>query len=218
MNPIDSDLTLNSTNCLLIVSFFFLISWVMDSYRNHLPAKDSTNIGGQSLALKAGAAGSLLYLLAFIIYVFLKRCDSCTIKFKMRAGGASSRPVEEAWNKEVGCNHNKLAYIYIYQRTSRMKWCLMFLMFLLSMTCFAALPFENGNWQFEVPWFYFFMVTLKNLIVFLVIECLDPIVFIYLFIFGTLSLSLSRFINFYLRYVPVVSSVSYKWLNWLCSN
>jgi hypothetical protein len=31
-----------------------------------------------------------------------------------------------------------------------------------------------------------------------------------------LSLSLSRFINFYLRYVPVVSSVSYKWLNWLC--
>jgi len=68
----------------------------MDSYRNHLPAKDSTNIGGQSLALKAGAAGSLLYLLAFIIYVFLKRCDSCTIIFKMRAGGASSRPVEEA--------------------------------------------------------------------------------------------------------------------------
>jgi hypothetical protein len=46
--------------------------------------------------------------------VFLKRCDSCTIIFKMRAGGASSRPVEEAWNKEVGCNHNKLAYIYIY--------------------------------------------------------------------------------------------------------
>ncbi|KAL9337358.1 hypothetical protein Peur_069127 [Populus x canadensis] len=66
------------------------------AYRNHLPAKDSTNIGGQSLALKAGAAGSLLYLLAFIIYVFLKRCDSCTIIFKMRAGGASSRPVEEA--------------------------------------------------------------------------------------------------------------------------
>jgi hypothetical protein len=87
--------------------------------------------------------------------VFLKRCDSCTIIFKMRAGGASSRPVEEAWNKEVGCNHNKLAYIYIYiyiyQRTSRMKWCLMVLMFLLSMTCLAALPCENGNWQFEVP-------------------------------------------------------------------
>jgi hypothetical protein len=78
--------------------------------------------------------------------VFLKRCDSCTIIFKVRADDASSRPVEEAWNKEVGCNHNKLAYTYIYQRTSRMKWCLMFL---LRMTCLAALPCENGNWQFE---------------------------------------------------------------------
>ena len=188
----------------------------MDGYNNHPPAQDSTNIGGQSLALKGGAAGSLLFLLAFIIYVFLKRCDSCTIIFKVRADDASSRPVEEAWNKEVGCNHNKLAYIYIYQRTSRMKWCLMFLMFLLRMTCLAALPCENGNWQFEVPWFYFFMVKLKNLIVFLVIECLDPIVF-YLFIYIWNSLSLSRFINFYLRHVPVVSSVSYNWLNWLCS-
>jgi hypothetical protein len=27
----------------------------------------------------------------------------------------------------------------------------MFLMFLLSMTCLAALPCENGDWQFEVP-------------------------------------------------------------------
>ncbi|KAJ6969770.1 hypothetical protein NC653_034348 [Populus alba x Populus x berolinensis] len=52
----------------------------MDGYNNHPPAQDST-IGGQSLALKGGAAGSLLFLLAFIIYVFLKRCD-CTIIFK----------------------------------------------------------------------------------------------------------------------------------------
>ncbi|KAG6745630.1 hypothetical protein POTOM_050128 [Populus tomentosa] len=67
-----------------------------DSISNHPPAQDSTNIGGQSLALKGGAAGSLLFLLAFIIYVFLKRCDSCTIIFKVRPGDASSRPVEEA--------------------------------------------------------------------------------------------------------------------------
>jgi hypothetical protein len=68
----------------------------MDGYSNHPPAQEySTNIGGQSLALKGGAAGSLLFLLAFIIYVFLKRCD-CTIIFKVRADDASSRPVEEA--------------------------------------------------------------------------------------------------------------------------
>ncbi|KAJ6874716.1 hypothetical protein NC652_034423 [Populus alba x Populus x berolinensis] len=67
----------------------------MDGYNNHPPAQDST-IGGQSLALKGGAAGSLLLLLAFIIYVFLKRCDSCTIIFKVRADDASSRPAEEA--------------------------------------------------------------------------------------------------------------------------
>ncbi|KAJ6868172.1 hypothetical protein NC651_033272 [Populus alba x Populus x berolinensis] len=53
----------------------------MDGYNNHPPSQDST-IGGQSLALKGGAAGSLLLLLAFIIYEFLKRCDSCTIIFK----------------------------------------------------------------------------------------------------------------------------------------
>ncbi|KAJ6868171.1 hypothetical protein NC651_033271 [Populus alba x Populus x berolinensis] len=62
---------------------------------NYPPAQDSTNNGGQSLALKGGAAGSLL-LLAFIMYVFLKRCESCTIIFKVRADDASSRPVEEA--------------------------------------------------------------------------------------------------------------------------
>ncbi|KAL9374797.1 hypothetical protein Peur_031676 [Populus x canadensis] len=67
----------------------------MDGYSNHPPAQDSTNIGGQSLALKGGAAGSLLFLLAVIIYVFLKRCD-CTIMFEVRADDASSRPVEEA--------------------------------------------------------------------------------------------------------------------------
>ncbi|KAJ6868176.1 hypothetical protein NC651_033276 [Populus alba x Populus x berolinensis] len=66
----------------------------MDGYYNHPPAQDSTNIGGQSLALKGGAAGSLLLLLGVIIYVFLKRCD-CTFIFRVRADDASSRPVEE---------------------------------------------------------------------------------------------------------------------------
>jgi hypothetical protein len=59
------------------------------------------------------------------------------------------------------------------------------------MTSLAALPCGNyGNWQFEEAstlmfffFFFLFRVRLKNLIVFLVIECLDPIVFIYLFMF-----------------------------------
>jgi len=149
----------------------------MDGYSNHLPAQDSTTIGGQYLALIGGAAGSLLFLLALIIYVFLKRCD-CTMTFRMRSGDASIRPVEEAWwNKEVGyCNYNKLAYTHThtYQRTSSwMKWCLIFL---LRMTCLAALPCENGKWQFEEAstlmfffffFFFFFRVRLKNLIEFL---------------------------------------------------
>jgi len=95
----------------------------MDGDSNHPPAQDSPNIGGQSLALKGGAAGSLLFLLAFIIYVFLKKCDSCTIIFKLRADDASSRPVEEAWNEEVGCNYNKLAYTYISKDfKDEVKW------------------------------------------------------------------------------------------------
>jgi hypothetical protein len=77
------------------------------------------------------------------------------------------------------------------------------------MTCLAALPCENGNWQFEEAstlMFVFYGYTEK----FNRISRNRMFRSYCLYLYLELSLSLSRFINFYLRYVPVVSSVSYK--------
>ncbi|KAL9337353.1 hypothetical protein Peur_069126 [Populus x canadensis] len=67
----------------------------MDGYNQYPPAQDFAT-GGQSLAVKGGVAGGLLFLLlAFIIYVFLKS-RNCSMNCDMKVGDASSRPVEEA--------------------------------------------------------------------------------------------------------------------------
>jgi mannose/fructose/N-acetylgalactosamine-specific phosphotransferase system component IID len=67
----------------------------MDGYNLYPPAQDFAT-GGQSLAVKGGVAGGLLFLLlAFIIYVFLKS-RNCSMNCDMKVGDASGRPVEEA--------------------------------------------------------------------------------------------------------------------------
>jgi len=72
----------------------------MDGYNLYPHAQDFAT-GGQSLAVKGGVAGGLLFLLlAFIIYAFLKG-RNCSMNCDMKVGDASSRPVEEDWNAET---------------------------------------------------------------------------------------------------------------------
>jgi hypothetical protein len=123
--------------------------------------------------------------------VFLKKCDSCTIIFKVRADDASSRPVEEAWNEEVGCNYNKLAYTYISKDfKDEVKWSNAYVPHFLIWINFIA-----SAWKLVQPGLGSLLAAISSNLFFvwlhwfLLIEWCDPFVFL-IYIYLELSLSL----------------------------